>query len=204
MKRLFDFIIALLGLVLLFPFFMVIGFLIKINDKGPVFFKHKRAGRHGKLFKICKFLTMIICHGGSTVSVKGEKRITTFGEYLRKYKLDELPELWNVFKGDMSLVGPRPDMPEYTEKLTGEEKLILELRPGITGPATLKYSNEEYLLAYVQDPQKYNDEIIWPDKVNLNLTYYYNRSFFGDIILILQTIFICEKNAHTKPSTLPE
>jgi lipopolysaccharide/colanic/teichoic acid biosynthesis glycosyltransferase len=197
MKRLFDFIIALLGLVLLFPFFMVIGFLIKINDKGPVFFKQKRAGRHGKLFKICKFRTMIICHGGSTVSVKGEKRITTFGEYLRKYKLDELPELWNVLKGDMSLVGPRPDMPEYTEKLTGEEKLILELRPGITGPATLKYSNEEYLLAYVQDPQKYNDEIIWPDKVNLNLTYYYNRSFFGDIILILHTIFISNKNANT-------
>ena len=147
---------------------------------------------------------MIINHGGSTVSVKGEKRITTFGEYLRKYKLDELPELWNVLKGDMSLVGPRPDMPEYANKLIGEEKLILKLRPGITGPATLKYSNEEELLTYAQDPQKYNDEIIWPDKVNLNLTYYYNRSFFGDIILILQTIFICEKNAHTKPSTLPE
>jgi lipopolysaccharide/colanic/teichoic acid biosynthesis glycosyltransferase len=204
MKRLFDFIIALLGLVILLPFFIVIGFLIKIYDNGPVFFKQKRAGRHGKLFTICKFSTMIINHGGSTVSVKGEKRITTFGEYLRKYKLDELPELWNVLKGDMSLVGPRPDMPEYANKLIGEEKLILKLRPGITGPATLKYSNEEELLTYAQDPQKYNDEIIWPDKVNLNLTYYYNRSFFGDIILILQTIFICEKNAHTKPSTLPE
>ena len=108
---------------------------------------------------------------------------------LRKYKLDELPELWNVLKGDMSFVGPRPDMPEYIERLKGEEKKILNLRPGITGPASLKYANEEELLASVEDPVKYNDEVIWPDKVRINLDYYYNRSFWGDIRIILQTIF---------------
>jgi lipopolysaccharide/colanic/teichoic acid biosynthesis glycosyltransferase len=164
---------------------------------GPVFFLQKRAGRHGKLFTICKFRTMKINHDGNTITVKGENRITPFGAYLRKNKLDELPELWNVLKGEMSFVGPRPDMPEYTERLIGDEKLILELRPGITGPATLKYSNEEELLAFVQYPQKYNDEILWPDKVKLNLTYCHNRSFFGDIFLIFHTIFISKTNEHT-------
>jgi len=132
---------------------------------------------------------MIVNHGGNTVSVKGESRITPFGAVLRKYKLDELPELWNVLKGDMSFVGPRPDVPDYTENLTGDERLILKLRPGITGPATLKYSNEEELLATVPDPKKYNDEILWPDKVRINLEYYRNRSFIGDILIIFQTLF---------------
>ena len=132
---------------------------------------------------------MIVNHGGSTVSVKGENRITPLGAILRKYKLDELPELWNVLKGDMSFVGPRPDMPDYFEKLTGNDRLILELHPGITGPASIKYANEEELLSSVPDPQKYNDEVIWPDKVRINLEYYYNRSLFGDIRIILKTIF---------------
>lgn len=132
---------------------------------------------------------MIVNHGGSFVSLKGESRITPLGAKLRKHKLDELPELWNVLKGDMSFVGPRPDVPEYTDKLIGEEKRILEVRPGITGPATLKYANEEELLSSVHDPQKYNDEVLWPDKVRLNLSYYYNRTFFGDIRIIFRTIF---------------
>jgi lipopolysaccharide/colanic/teichoic acid biosynthesis glycosyltransferase len=195
MKRLFDFGASLLGLILLSPFMIIIAFLIKINDKGPAFFKQKRAGRYGKPFTIYKFRTMKMDHFGTTVTVKGEDRITQLGGTLRNFKLDELPELWNVLKGDMSFVGPRPDMPEYAERLIGVEKLILELRPGITCPATIKYSNEEELLAYVQDPQKYNDEIIWPDKVILNLVYYYKRSFFGDIILIFQTIFNRNKKA---------
>lgn len=127
-------------------------------------------------------------YGGNSISVKGEPRITTIGSYLRKYKLDELPELWNVLKGDMSLVGPRPDIPEYAGSLAGEERKILELRPGLTGPASLKYVNEEELLASVTDPKKYNDEVIWPDKVRINLDYCYNRSFFGDISIILRTI----------------
>ena len=116
------------------------------------------------------------------------------GAVLRKYKLDELPELWNVLIGDMSFVGPRPDVPGYADQLTGENKLILKLRPGITGPASLKYANEEELLARVPDPVKYNNEIIFPDKVQINLDYYYTHTFRGDLKLIFQTIF------HTYPT----
>ena len=155
---------------------------------GPVFFCQKRTARFGKVFTIYKFRTMIISHEGSTVSVKGESRITSLGGKLRRLKLDELPELWNIFKGDMSFVGPRPDMPEYFQQLEGEERKILELRPGITGPASLKYVNEEELLASVPDPKRYNDEVIWPDKVRINLEYYYNRSFLYDLGIIIKTI----------------
>lgn len=132
---------------------------------------------------------MVLNHDGDIITIKGESRITPLGAKLRKFKFDELPELWNVLKGDMSFVGPRPDMPEYVNRLTGEERIILELRPGITGPATIKYANEEEFLASVNDPVKYNDAIIWPDKVRLNIEYYNNRSFFKDIDLILRTIF---------------
>jgi lipopolysaccharide/colanic/teichoic acid biosynthesis glycosyltransferase len=128
-------------------------------------------------------------HGGNNISVRGEARITTIGSYLRKYKLDELPELWNVLIGDMSFVGPRPDMPEYANKLKGEERQILMLRPGITGPASLKYADEEEMLSSVSDPKAYNDEVVWPDKVRINLHYYYNWSFKGDILIIIWTIF---------------
>lgn len=177
-----------MGLVLLAPLLLVIAVIMKLKMPGPVLFKQERIGRKGKSFTIFKFRSMILNHDGSTISVKGENRITPFGAFLRRYKLDELPELWNVVRGDMSLVGPRPDMPEYLNQLAGEEKLILELRPGITGPASLKYAREEELLASVTDPAKYNDEIIWPDKVRINLDYYYNRSFFGDIQIIFKTI----------------
>ena len=132
---------------------------------------------------------MTVSHSGSSVSGAGESRITPLGAKLRKYKLDELPELWNVLKGDMSFVGPRPDVPGYADRLQGEDRLILKLRPGITGPASLKYANEEELLAQVADPRRYNDEVIFPDKVRINLDYYYNRTFCGDIRLIFQTIF---------------
>jgi len=132
---------------------------------------------------------MVTDHRGSTISVKGESRITPLGAKLRKYKLDELPELWNVLKGDMSFVGPRPDMPEYMEKLKGEERKILELRPGITGPASLKYANEEELLSTMPNPRKYNDEVIWPDKVKINLHYYYTSSLSLDLSIIWKTIF---------------
>jgi lipopolysaccharide/colanic/teichoic acid biosynthesis glycosyltransferase len=187
-KRGFDIITAFFGLIVLIPLFLIIAMLIKLRTPGPVFFCQKRAGRHGKPFIIYKFRTMNINHGGNTVSIKGENRITPLGSKLRKNKLDELPELWNVLKGDMSLVGPRPDVPEYANKLTGEERKILELRPGITGPATLKYANEEELLASVSDPQRYNDEVLWPDKVRINLHYYYNKSLAGDIVIILETL----------------
>jgi lipopolysaccharide/colanic/teichoic acid biosynthesis glycosyltransferase len=180
---------SLFGLILLSPVLLVIASVIKIRMPGPILFRQMRTGRHGIPFSICKFRTMTVDHRGSTVSVKGENRITPFGAKLRKYKLDELPELWNVFTGDMSFVGPRPDMPEYAEKLIGEEKQILELRPGLTGPATMKYANEEELLASVPNPQKYNDEVLWPDKVRINLDYYQNKSFVGDVFIILKTIF---------------
>jgi len=156
---------------------------------GPVFFRQQRTGRYGKLFMIVKFRSMVVNEDSNTTSVLGDNRVTPLGAILRKYKLDELPELWNVLKGDMSLVGPRPDVPEFTDRLKGKEMDILQLRPGITGPATLKYSNEERLLAEVDNPQEYTDEIIWPDKVRMNLDYYNNRSLVKDIQIIFRTIF---------------
>jgi lipopolysaccharide/colanic/teichoic acid biosynthesis glycosyltransferase len=188
-KRIFDIIASLSGLVLLSPVLLVIAFLIKLYMPGPVFFRQYRAGRYGKSFTLVKFRSMTIRHNSSTVSVKGESRILPLGAILRKYKLDELPELWNVLKGDMSFVGPRPDMPEYADRLAGEERHILDLRPGITGLATLKYANEEELLAGVPDPQRYNDEVLWPDKVRINMDYYHTRSFMGDILIIFKTLF---------------
>jgi len=155
---------------------------------GKVIFTQKRAGQYGNPFTIYKFRTMVVNHGGNTISVKGENRITPLGAMLRKYKLDELPELWNILIGDMSFVGPRPDMPEYAKRLHGEEKLILSLRPGLTGPASLKYSNEEEILASVSNPQQYNDEIIWPDKVKINLEYYHKRNFWMDLSIIFMTL----------------
>ena len=188
-KRIFDLLASAIGLILLSPLLLAIAVFIKLKMPGPVLFRQERIGRNGKPFTIFKFRSMTLDHQGSTISVKGEKRITPLGAFLRKHKFDELPELWNVVCGDMSLVGPRPDMPGYANQLVGEEKLILKLRPGITGPASLKYANEEELLAGVADPVKYNDEIIWPDKVRINLDYYYNRSFLGDMLIIFKTIF---------------
>ena len=188
-KRLFDIIASFFGLILLSPLLVVIAVFIEIRMPGQVLFRQMRAGRYGKPFSICKFRTMKVDQRGSTISVKGENRITPLGTKLRKYKLDELPELWNVLQGEMSFVGTRPDMPEYANKLVGEERQILELRPGITGPATLIYAKEEELLASVIDPQKYNDEVLWPDKVRLNIEYYRKRNFVGDILIIFQTIF---------------
>jgi lipopolysaccharide/colanic/teichoic acid biosynthesis glycosyltransferase len=189
MKRGFDIVASLIGLVLITPLFLIIALLIKLFMPGPVIFCQNRTGRYGKTFLLYKFRSMTINQAGTTITVKGDSRITPLGAKLRKYKLDELPELWNVLKGDMSFVGPRPDLPVFTDRLTGEEKRILDLRPGITGPASLKYSNEEEILAGVPDPQKYTDIIIWPDKVSINLDYYHNRSFFGDIVIILKTVF---------------
>ena len=190
MKFFFDRIFSLFGLLVLAPVLFVVAVLIKIRmPGGPAIFRQRRVGRNGKLFTMYKFRSMTVSHSGSSVSVAGESRITPLGAKLRKYKFDGLPELWNVLKGDMSFVGPRPDVPGYADRLQGEDRLILKLRPGITGPASLKYANEEELLAQVADPRRYNDEVIFPDKVRINLDYYYNRTFCGDIRLIFQTIF---------------
>ena len=159
-KRIFDIIVSLVGLLLISPILLIISILIKLSMPGPILFRQQRTGRYGKLFTIVKFRSMVVNEDSNTTSILGDNRITPLGAILRKYKLDELPELWNVLKGDMSLVGPRPDVPEFTDRLKGKEMAILQLRPGITGPATLKYSNEERLLAEVDNPQKYTDEII--------------------------------------------
>ena len=190
LKFLFDRIMALIGLLFLWPVLLIVTILIKVKmPGGPAFFTQKRVGRNGKLFTMYKFRSMTVGHSGNSISVAGESRITPLGAVLRKYKLDELPELWNVLIGDMSFVGPRPDVPGYADKLEGDDRLILKLRPGITGPASLKYANEEDILAQVENPVKYNDEVIFPDKVKINLDYYHNHTFIGDIKLIFQTVF---------------
>ncbi|CAA0189772.1 sugar transferase [Tenacibaculum maritimum] len=190
MKQLFDKLTSFLGLFFLSPLFIIIYLLIRIKMRGgsPLFIQ-ERVGKDGILFKMVKFRTMIAGHSGSSISVAGESRITPLGTVLRKYKIDELPALWNVLKGDMSFVGPRPDVPGYADKLIGKDRLILKLKPGITGPASLKYSNEEEILAQKEDPIKYNDEVIYPDKVKINLDYYYNHTFYGDLKIIMNTIF---------------
>jgi lipopolysaccharide/colanic/teichoic acid biosynthesis glycosyltransferase len=189
LKRTFDIVASLLGLIIASPAMLIISVLIKLLMPGPVFFRQYRTGRNGELFMMIKFRTMVINHDPNTTSVLGDRRVTPLGRFLRRYKLDELPEFWNVLKGDMSMVGPRPDMPEFTDRLSGEEKIILKLRPGITGPASIKYAKEEELLAGVPDPVKYNNEVIWPDKVRINLEYYHNRSFLKDMLLIIRTVF---------------
>ena len=189
LKNIFDRSAALLGLILLFPLLLITAIFIKIKmPGGPVLFKQKRVGKYGKLFTMYKFRSMTIGHLGSSISVKGESRITPLGAKLRKYKLDELPELWNVLIGDMSFVGPRPDVPGYADRLEGENRRMLELKPGITGPASLKYRNEEEILAEQEDPIKYNDEVLFPDKVRINLEYLDNWSFWKDIKIIIYTV----------------
>ena len=190
MKRLFDFITSLIGLLVLAPIFIIVSLLVKMSSVGPVFFVQKRIGKNGKIFQMIKFRSMsVIQNSNSTISFRGDIRITKVGAFLRKLKLDELPELWNVLKGDMSLVGPRPDVCGYADNLIGEDRRILELRPGITGVASLKYYDEEDVLATKDNPLKFNDEVIYPDKVRLNLDYYHNNNLWIDIKIIFATIF---------------
>lgn len=188
-KYLFDRIMAFVGLVVLSPVLFVVWILIRIKmPDGPAVFTQKRVGKGGRLFTMYKFRSMSAHHSGSTVSVAGESRITPLGAKLRRYKLDELPELWNVFIGDMSFVGPRPDVPGYADKLEGDDRRVLQLRPGITGPASLKYRDEEVLLAAQDNPQEFNDKVIYPDKVRINLYYLDHYSFVADIKMIIATI----------------
>ena len=158
---------------------------------GSFIYKQERIGQYGKKFNIYKIRTMKTGSDKNNIFVTtaNDDRILPFGKFLRKTKLDEIVGLINVLKGEMSLVGPRPDVAGYADMLTGEDRKILELKPGITGPASLKYINEEEILANVDNPQKYNDEIIYPDKVKINLEYYHNRTFWGDIRIIFKTIF---------------
>ena len=189
-KRLFDIIFSLVGIVFLFPVFIIVSILIKIDSSGPVFFIQERVGLNGKIFKIIKFRSMKTNHNNSlTVTLENDKRITRIGKKIRKYKIDEIPELINVFIGDMSFVGPRPDVPGYADLLKGESRNILKLRPGITSRASIKYANEEMILLNEDDPIAYNNNIIFPDKVKLNLNYYYNNNIWIDIKIIFATLF---------------
>lgn len=188
LKYIFDRTMAFFGILFLWPVLLIVAILIKIKMPGPILFVQQRVGKGGKLFACHKFRSMTLSHNGSSVSVAGESRITPLGAKLRHYKLDELPELWDVLIGNMSFVGPRPDVPGYADKLEGEDRIVLSLRPGITGPATLKYRNEEDLLATVSDPIKYNDEVIYPDKVRINRYYAEHYSFTKDIQMIFCTI----------------
>ena len=189
-KYIFDRFTALIGLLVLWPILLIIALLIKTKmPDGPIFFCQKRVGKEGRLFTMYKFRTMTWQNTGSSISIAGEKRITPLGSKLRQYKLDELPELWNVLVADMSFVGPRPDVPGYADQLQGDARRILELRPGVTGPASLKYRDEEDLLAKVDNPQAYNDTVIFPDKVRINLYYLDHYSFAKDFQMILCTIF---------------
>jgi lipopolysaccharide/colanic/teichoic acid biosynthesis glycosyltransferase len=188
-KILMDKCASLLGLVLLLPLLVALGVLVRLSSPGPVLYRQLRVGQGGRLFTIYKFRTMRLGSDYSSVSVEGDGRATSVGRWLRRWKLDELPELWNVLRGDMSLVGPRPDVPGFADRLTGEDRRVLELRPGLTGPATLKYANEEQMLVSVADPTEYNARVIWPDKVRLNLEYLDNMSFWMDLRLIWRTVF---------------
>ena len=200
-KSLFDRLMSAFGLIALSPVLLIVGILIRIKmPGGPVIFRQQRVGRHGKLFTMYKFRSMTVHHSGSSVSVAGESRITPLGAKLRKYKLDELPELWNVLVGDMSFVGPRPDVPGYADRLQGSDRRVLLLKPGITGPASLKYRNEEELLALQDNPQKYNDEVIFPDKVRINLDYLEHWSFWEDLRIIICTVLGKEYSKNTSPN----
>ena len=188
-KRALDIVAAAAGLVVLAVPMGVIALIVRLSSPGPALFRQTRVGREGKLFTVRKFRTMSTGHGDpSPVTVRGDSRITGVGRVLRRFKLDEYPQLWNVLVGEMSLVGPRPDVPGYCDKLEGEARRILDLRPGITGPATIKYADEEEILAAQADPVRYNDEIIFPDKVRLNLEYLENYSFRGDLGWIWKTL----------------
>lgn len=190
LKYLFDKLMSLLGLIFLSPVLLVVSCLIRLKmPGGSVLFKQKRVGQHGRLFTVYKFRSMTVAGEGKTsIAAAEESRITPLGDKLRRYKLDELPELWNVLKGDMSFVGPRPDVPGYADKLKGEDRNILKLKPGITGPASLKYRNEEEILSKVSDPIAYNNDVVYPDKIKLNLYYYYHYSFVKDIQMIFCTV----------------
>jgi len=192
LKRLFDFVLSSLALVILSPLFLIITLLIKVGSLGPVFYRGVRVGRFGKTFRIFKYQTMVVNAeklGGSSTA-DNDPRITRVGKFLRRYKLDELPQLINVLKGEMSFVGPRPEVPHYVNMFTEEEKAILSVRPGITDWASLWNPDEGAILAGSMDPEKMYMEKIRPQKIRLQLEYVRKRSFWVDLKIIAQTLWI--------------
>lgn len=193
LKRVFDILFSGLGLLVLSPFFLIIAIRIKCDSKGPVFFKQVRVGEKGKEFKILKFRTMVVDAEklGRQITVGADSRITKSGAFLRKYKIDELPQLINVFKGDMSLVGPRPEVPRYVAMYNDEQKKVLDVKPGITDLASLKYKDENDILGEADDPDACYINVIMPDKLALNLDYIDKSNVFTDLGIILKTIVKC-------------
>lgn len=195
MKRCFDFVASGLGLIVLSPLFIVLAIWIKLDSRGPVFFRQVRVGRHNKDFRIFKFRSMRVgSDKGSLVTIGGhDPRVTRSGYYIRAFKFDELPQLINVFLGDMSLVGPRPEVRHYVNYWTPEQMHVLDVRPGITDPASIKFRNENELLKQAEDPEKYYINVIMQDKLKLYLDYVENRTFWGDIGLIFKTLWVIIK-----------
>lgn len=192
-KRIFDFICSAIGLIVLSPVLIIIAIMIKKGSDGPVFFKQIRVGEYGENFEILKFRTMVVDAEklGRQITVGNDNRITKIGGFLRKYKLDELPQLINVFKGDMSLVGPRPEVPRYVEMYTEEQRKVLNVKPGITDLASLRYKDENELLGKAEDPDDFYINTIMPDKLELNLEYINKSNVFFDIYIIITTIIKC-------------
>ena len=192
MKRLFDIVMSGLGLLILSPLFLILAIWIKLDSKGPVFFRQVRVGRYNKDFRIFKFRSMRVgSDKGSQVTIGGrDPRITRSGYFIRKFKLDELPQLINVFVGDMSLVGPRPEVRHYVDYWIPEQMHVLDVRPGITDPASIKFRNENELLESAEDPEKYYIDVIMQEKLKLYLEYVRNHSFFGDLGLIFKTFWV--------------
>lgn len=191
MKRLFDIVASGLGLLVLSPLFVVLAVWIKLDSKGPVFYRQVRVGRYNRDFRIFKFRSMRVgADKGSLVTIGGrDPRVTRSGFWIRKFKLDELPQLINVFVGDMSLVGPRPEVRHYVDFWTEEQRHVLDVRPGITDPASIKFRNENELMEQAEDPEKYYIEVIMQEKIKLYLEYVNNHSFLGDIGLIFKTFW---------------
>lgn len=186
-KRVFDIVVALIGLIVLAPVFVVIAILIKLDSSGPAIFKGKRVGQHGKIFYILKFRSMVVDapQKGPTITCKDDPRVTKMGRFLRKTKLDELPGLLNVLKGEMSLVGPRPEVPTWVERYTPQQRAVLTVKPGITGLVQIKYRNEEELLSGANLEAEYSK--IMNDKLNIDLSYVENRSFSLDLYILVKT-----------------
>jgi lipopolysaccharide/colanic/teichoic acid biosynthesis glycosyltransferase len=190
-KRIFDFIASLIGLILLSPFLVIIGVLVKISDKGPVFYRSKRVGQNFKPFYLLKFRTMVVNAEelGPSITKGGDQRITKIGRFLRKTKLDELPQLWNVVKGELSLVGPRPEVEKYISFYKDDYKEILKIRPGITDYAAIKFRNEEEILAKFEDVEKAYIENVLPEKIKLYKTYLNEIGFLTDLKVIFKTLW---------------
>ncbi|QFR48902.1 sugar transferase [Sulfurimonas lithotrophica] len=188
-KRIFDFVVSFIGLLFTWWIILIAWIIATIETKSNGFFIQNRVGRYGKLFKVIKIKTMKKVSGmDTTITSSDDVRITKSGKFFRNTKIDELPQLWNVLVGDMSFVGPRPDVPGYADNLQGDDRILLTIRPGITGPASLKYKNEEEILANQEDPINYNDNVIWPDKVKINIEYIKNWSLKKDIVYIIKTV----------------